>query len=495
MENEPVNSGDNMEQDSNSGNIGSWFMGIWIALLVAGLAMRLLSAAGQLWLDEIWSLHLARQMNSPLEIFSLKYDNNHILNTLFLYFVPERHSFIQIRSLSLIAGAFIIPLLAASALEKSRLEKLSAMTLGAFSFSLILYSSEARGYAPAALFALLCFYLIRKLRSSGSNRILVFFWVSVFLGFLSHLTFAYVFFAIVLWEAAWRLGNARTMFKAIRKLLKIFLIPLIFFTVFYLFFVKDITLGGGNNITPMGMVADFLAVAAGGGKSGALRVPAQTASVLILAAGLIRMRQKNSKIIFFFAGALFVFPALAAFLGSVTDFHFRYLFVCLPFAYLLAANLLTAVFKFNKTGKVVYVLAMGAFALANMNLAADLIKTGRGSYREAMQCIGENTAGKTMTIGGDHDFRNQVVLWYYSRWMPRGKNLLYIEHKDLDKSPPQWLLKIIYEQDPEPPKILKRISGPEYGLVKIFPYSGYSGWAWGLYEIASPPGGSLDTMY
>src|SRR5512143_455296 len=51
-----------------------------------GSILMVLSARGDLWLDEIWSIFFAEAARSPCEILTLfRHDNNHVLNTLYLY--------------------------------------------------------------------------------------------------------------------------------------------------------------------------------------------------------------------------------------------------------------------------------------------------------------------------------------------------------------------------------------------------------------------------
>ena len=49
------------------------------------------AARGDLWLDEIWSLLFVRASRSVTDLFArFRHDNNHLLNTLFLYYLGER---------------------------------------------------------------------------------------------------------------------------------------------------------------------------------------------------------------------------------------------------------------------------------------------------------------------------------------------------------------------------------------------------------------------
>ena len=57
----------------------------WVAALFA-TALRVAVIDNDLWLDEVWSVQHAASVESPAEIFfSLHHDNNHHLNTLWLW--------------------------------------------------------------------------------------------------------------------------------------------------------------------------------------------------------------------------------------------------------------------------------------------------------------------------------------------------------------------------------------------------------------------------
>src|SRR5208283_5094387 len=57
------------------------------ALVAAGLAVRLWCARGPLWLDEIWSIENLAPLTRFWQVFwGISHDNNHFLNSLWLYF-------------------------------------------------------------------------------------------------------------------------------------------------------------------------------------------------------------------------------------------------------------------------------------------------------------------------------------------------------------------------------------------------------------------------
>ena len=143
------------------------------AALVACLAvfglLRLAASMGDFYLDEIWSFYFSRQISSPLDVFKLNHDNNHILNTLYLYmvggepfFFAGKPTFIPHRLFSVLSGVVSLFLVWKIASRQGRVEAFTALVLCGLSYPLVIYSSEARGYSPEIMFALASFSVRRK---------------------------------------------------------------------------------------------------------------------------------------------------------------------------------------------------------------------------------------------------------------------------------------------------------------------------------------------
>ena len=101
-----------------------------------------------------------------LDIFyspDLKLDNNHQLNTLWLYVLGDQHHWVVYRIPALVAGLLAVAVASAIGRHRSRAEGVFAAALGvAVSFMMVVYSTEARGYALVLLFALLAFIALRR---------------------------------------------------------------------------------------------------------------------------------------------------------------------------------------------------------------------------------------------------------------------------------------------------------------------------------------------
>src|SRR5262245_32744879 len=124
---------------------------VFASLVLAAAALRVRALYTDFWLDEIFSLDgLARHATSVWDIFfstALKHDNNHHLNTLVLYVLRDRDSWVTMRVPAFVAGLIVVALAFVIARRRSSIEGLFAGALVACSFTMAVYSTEARGYA------------------------------------------------------------------------------------------------------------------------------------------------------------------------------------------------------------------------------------------------------------------------------------------------------------------------------------------------------------
>src|SRR5205823_152187 len=93
--------------------------------------------------------------------------------------------------------------------RRGRPHAIAAMILVSVSYPLIVYSSEARGYAPMVFFVLMAVSAHERVLRSRTWPALIAFWTAAILGMLSHLTFLHAYVAIVLWSVYAMLVRAR----------------------------------------------------------------------------------------------------------------------------------------------------------------------------------------------------------------------------------------------------------------------------------------------
>ena len=165
--------------------------------LLFGLILRTASARGDLWIDEIWTLNLLTTIGSPDEIlWNISHDNNHFLNSLWMYVVGLDGTPLLYRLPSILLGGLSITM----AFRIGSRSGPQAALVTAFVFAIALpfvnYGSEARGYAGIVLALLVAIDALDRalaIASNGAepaawNRCRWTFAAAVGLGTLSHLT-------------------------------------------------------------------------------------------------------------------------------------------------------------------------------------------------------------------------------------------------------------------------------------------------------------------
>jgi hypothetical protein len=122
------------------------------AFIIAGFTLRCLASSGGLWADEAWSLVYVQQAGDALGIITrINHDNNHHLNSLWLLLVGPAASPMLMRGLSIITSSITILMAALIGFRRNRATGVIAAALFALSPIMLVYGSEARGYAPMML--------------------------------------------------------------------------------------------------------------------------------------------------------------------------------------------------------------------------------------------------------------------------------------------------------------------------------------------------------
>ena len=134
-----------------------------MACVVAAL-IRIVAARGELWLDEVWSIRLVQESAHSLRdiVFNIKHDNNHFINSFVIYILgPGRAEWLY-RAPAVLAGTLAVLVAAWTYRRKNIITISAAVVLTGFSYLLVQYSSEARGYAYEILFSILAFAMLSE---------------------------------------------------------------------------------------------------------------------------------------------------------------------------------------------------------------------------------------------------------------------------------------------------------------------------------------------
>lgn len=464
---------------------------IWLAtlLIALGTVILLASARGDLWFDEILSFQWARSSKSPLDLLRLfRHDNNHPLNSLWIMCLGDGLPFLAYRGLSVISGMASLVLTWCIARRISPQAAWVPLMLSAFSFPLVLYASEARGYAPAIACALGAFLILLKTDGKPGWVALPAFWVLCIIGLLSHATMVTVIAALGVWSTA----KALQKVPAARGILRIalwFFVPTTCAIFYYLYFLKPMMIAGGPEYTIPTVLSHFFAYASGAPLGGLL---AALLGGAFIAAALVWGRFTGQRLRVFFLTVILLAPAGQLAIADHKFLYFRYFLVCLPFIHLLSGPLAQRLMEQSSPlWRVAGCAAIALFLVGQLPRIAALIQFGRGSYVQALEFIARSPIA-SKSIASDQDLRNGMVVEFYRRRLPDLSALQYFPQWQKSNEPATWL--ITNTQEEIPASLPKRLSafGADYSLTSAFRTGPVSGTHWLLYRrVQEGPLGSF----
>jgi hypothetical protein len=474
---------------------GRWPWTIFFLVVAASAGIRLACLFNDLWLDEIWSLNLVSLIDSPLKIFTqLLHDNNHPLNSLFLYLVMPAEADWPYRLLSWATGAVSVALAGMIGRRQFQLLHPGDLSAGAAaagvvtaamlggSYLFIHYSSEARGYAPAVCFSLLAVYALLRRGGRGASG-----WAGVYgfacvLGLLSHLAAIQVVIGGLVWSATENLGRRPGWRDGLLDLARWHLLPCAFVGLYYAGFVSRLEVGGGPDISLIGVLGEAAAFSLGlpAGLGAAVALPVMLAFV-ILGLWLI-WRRPNRGLAGFHVTAVLVTPALLLVPGRFAYLYPRYFIVSAAGGLILAGYVLARLWCSGRGSRVACLAILAAFLTGNGFHTARLVRDGRGQYQRALRHIVERTPTAVVTVSSDHDFRNGAIVTYYAIVAGPGRLIQYCPDDKLPAEGTQWLIVHHLDGESALPQELHDARNHRFRLDGVFRYSALSGWDWYVYR-------------
>jgi hypothetical protein len=461
-------------------------------LVVVAALIRGVAAHGDLWLDELWSLSFAREMRTPLEVWtSIHHDNNHALNTLYLFAVVHMAGAhvpsILFRLLSLVSGIALLPLLFRSEYDAATTASWPrawiATILCACSFLAILYSSEARGYAPVALFAVLAYAQVRRGRVVSAGDRLAFA-AACALGLLSHLTFVFAYAGLFAWTA--RLAG-RGQKLTWRSWIALHQFPVAFIIADYLLDARHLAYGGGPAFSMSEVVRRALSVALGGPDAGMWAIVAATYTICLIAVGLVLTWREQGDEAIFFTTTVILAPVAVLAVYRARFLDVRYFFVLLPFVWLLAGRTLALVRSRGPMGRFVVAALLAMSVAGNATHVARSIRDGRGHYGDAVSVMSAMSSSSDILVAGDQDFSARLLLEYYGETLAPPHRIIFVPASSPHRRDAEWYITHTYEAPAAvPAPVLTTEEGETYTWVRSFPYGGQSGFNWFLYKHQRP---------
>jgi hypothetical protein len=460
----------------------------WLAFLLSS-ALIVAAARGDLWLDELMSLSFARTSHSITDIFvRFHYDNNHPLNTVFLYLAGVRQTLFIYRSFAVLSGigsVFLVGYIAGK--HWGAPEALCSIVLTGTSYPLLLYFSEARGYAPAIFFALAAYALLQQNWRRFHPARLVLFWAASILGVLSHSTFIMATIAFCIASLAHEIQAAGSWRQKSLRLTAHHAPPLVFFAWWYGFFLKDMVIAGGPIYSKWAVLTQASALLMGFPETHGFMVAAAVVVLAVVAAGLASLGRERDPQWTFFLAVLVLAPALVLIATRPTYLYFRYFIVCFPFFYLVLSRLACRGFRVWPNWRRWLLAGAVAMLIAGQTPRVySLLILGRGSYSNALAHIAERSPSGIVCVGGDQDFRNHLLFAFYAPRVPGGNRLRYIEQPRWGEYPPDWFILQSQDLAYQPPRGIELDGIGGYHLTDEYRFSGISGWGWFVFRRATP---------
>lgn len=457
---------------------------IFVCLIAT--ALRIAAARGELWLDEVWSIRLVQEhAHSPSDIFlHLQHDNNHVLNSLWVYVVGPDRSPWMYRWPAVVAGALTVCLASWFLRRGSPMGVFTVVMLTGFSFLLVQYSSEARGYAHQLLLSIMAYGALRESDSSRSIGWDLLFSVSCVLGFLAHPLFANVYLAAQVWTW-WPWRERQQSDHNPRPWLRILIlrtvVPGAFFAWLYWVSLAT-TMTGGGEITPLFVIVlQTMSLVVGGpfGGPGAYAAAGITALVT-LAAFWIVSRQSPQRASFYLV-VIVLSPALLQVVVPRQPLYPRYFLGSVLFLLLLWAEGAGETVRRRAANLAWLCLLLAAFVVANLWHISRLIELGRGHYQQAIQTMEEQNTGPEVRVAIDHEFRHGMMLELYGPRTHLSKPIRTAFASPESVRMAQWLLVQNPSMDYLPQERIEKY-GVSFRLVRYYPYAGLSGWNLCLYR-------------
>ena len=463
-----------------------------LAILVLAVAatLRIAASLGDLWLDEIWTLSIVAQLSSAVEILTrLRDENNHILNTWFVYLLGPEQDWLLYRLPSVLAGLGTVWCAGSIGRRRSDGEGLLAMILTAGSYLLVHYSSEARGYSLVLFFAVLSFDLFERGSLRPSWKFDLLFAVAVIAGFLSQAMFVYYYAAVGGWSL-WHLlrpvgSRPQARSAELRRLIRCHALPILFGGAYYLLFLRHLVNAGGPVYRLEDVVVETLSLTLGGPPAGAFSVAIAIGAVAVFCTGLILLRRQGDDRWLFYLGVIVAGPALLMLITRRNEVYVRYFLLAVVFFLLLASQVCCWLWRRGGIWRWLAAVLVTGVLVGNGVHISRLIEVGRGGYLAALRYMEEQTIGPTLTLASDHDFRNGMVIAYYAPFLGGEKPLQYFPAGQWSSPGPEWVLKHEISQNRRPPPEFRLPDGTTYRLVREYPYAGLSGWSWWIYHRKS----------
>lgn len=461
------------------------------AAALIGCGLRVLAVRGELWLDEAWSVLLVQDAGSPLALATeVRHDNNHLLNSLWLWVVGPRALPECQRFPSLAFSVFSLALLW-RLVRRENLGWAGAIwaCLVALSYPLIVVGTEARGYSVAIAAAVAAFALALRLRKADAGRgAACIFAVISSVGVLSHAMFILFFLPVAAWIALERRRSGRGWSDPVTW--GALAAPLGTFSALGLFFYRDMTIGGGPQAPYVQVVLSALSLGFGGEELSAFdpQGAAAAAGIGILAVAIASIEAflwlREDRAVASLVVSIIAAPLVAVMVVRPDFILGRYFNISLLFLYLMVARWIARLARQGIFGASLAAVLVVGIAAGNLRHGRELLSFQRSHFEEMVVSLLSDSGPQrgAVTISGGHANRNEIRLSHLRLRGALTGSVVFVDEPAATASPPDFVIEESLERSPKPPAESLTAYGARYSLKDFYPAPFMSGAALSVYK-------------
>ncbi|HZM00040.1 MAG TPA: hypothetical protein VFD43_07285 [Planctomycetota bacterium] len=480
--------------ESSASRAPAWTQALVIGLLVLAAALRLPGLFMDFWLDEVWSHYLVRDLTSPIEVAtSVHSATNHWLTAAWIQVLGPGQPIWIYRLPSFLAGLACV--LAAGALARALASRstatcasLCAMALAATNFSLINYSTEARGYSLLALSGLgasLC--LLRYEQQQGPWR-RAGYWLCMSAALMAHLMATQFLLSCVVYSLCVRGIRPAGLVKVATTHGP----PLAFLVL-----VVAIDVAHFQKLVPpptdiRSGTAELAAMCLGLPARGWGAVPGVLLTAALLALltaqglrGLGAGSPARADRSWWLLPALnlAVIPVLLIVGLRLPAFFARYCIAGVALFQVALAVWLAAQLGAGGRKAVLAVALLVVVTAANARQWAAFQADGRGHYEAALEAILQDSGDAPITVASDDDFQILMVVNFHREYLPElHARMTYRQRAADEQQRADWRIVHSHDVTAQPSERLTLEDGTRYVLRGTYPSSWISGMPWFVYR-------------
>jgi hypothetical protein len=394
------------------------------AIAAAGFVLRLWCARGPLALDEIWSIENLAPLHHFWQVFwGISHDNNHFLNSLWLYFaVGWTSDEVVLRAPSIAMGALTIAMMARLGARHGPAAALAAAAMTALSYFFVNYSVEARGYSGSALALVIGFDALERCIAKPASRARLTLAAAMGIGLLWHLAIlpAIGLFALICFVERWR--RTRLWEPSLAATLRIFvptllaILPALAFVVAGSLVVGSFTIGG---VRAFDAAAASTAIANMARDAVGLSFAAPDWLILLPLAAVVVAALRSPFVLderkFAYGLILLALPAAVFVLRPPNAHIARYYLICALFLILLLAEIFGALWAAGAWKRLLAAAALAAILVGDAGLVLRFQASKASNWPQALEAISDS--GQTL-VASSFDDRVGKLVAYYNRTHP-----------------------------------------------------------------------------